>query len=850
MTRSSLFLSQFGEYLESLLTKGGTPLICGDFNFHVEDDLDTVAQQFITLYQDKGFQQHVRGATHIAGGTLDLILTRKNISDDLKVSNISIEPNTGTTSDHYFIQFEIPAVPAIMAKGQTLETKTLREFKKIDADLFKSDIKASRLNSSLSSLDLEEVVDLYETILTELLDKHAPVVSKTFKVKRTMWWNSKCQEARTLRRRAERAFKKSGRHPIFATVYNESCVDAAIIINRERNNYFQTKLSSLAGDARETFKVVNHLLDKEYGGKKFPNGESDFAVAENLMEFFDTKISKIYKTIEKNQCPRYKNAMPPQKEAETRLSEFTEISNTDLMELIKQMPNKSCSSDVIPTWLLKECLPELINVLSFIVNSSILTSAFPPSFKSALVIPSLKKPSLDSDSLPNYRPISNLPFISKVVENVAHKQMVSFLEGNILFAEHQSGYRKGHSCETAITKIHNDIIMMMDDRSSIALMLLDLSAAFDTINHSILLQKLEFNYGITDAALKWISSYLSGRSFRVSVNDSLSSVCTLPIGIPQGSILGPLLFILYTKEIEAIAARYGLHIHLYADDTQVYFAFNVDCPNPDLSAIKDCFMEIKMWMSLNFLKLNDNKTEFMVIGRYETSVKSISLGDTTVPHTAYAKNLGFVFDDQMSLDKHISSVSQKCFMHLRNLRRIGSKLTLSLKIQLVHSFILSSLDYCNPVFAALTEVNLNKLQKIQNAAVRFIFDLRGKECHEPISPYLKKLHFLPVRYRIQYKICHLVFKCLNDIAPTYLKDLIPTRQRNMQHHTRLNDDSLILQTTSPKTTKTMSAFSVSAPNTWNSLPYKLRSVTDERLFKIDLKTHFFNLAFESVILPE
>ena len=164
--------------------------------------------------------------------------------------------------------------------------------------------------------------------------------------------------------------------------------------------------------------------------------------------------------------------------------------------------------------------------------------------------------------------------------------------------------------------------MMMDTRDSVALMLLDLSAAFDTINHTLLLQKLKSSFGIDGTTLDWIASYLSGRSFRVSVNGSVSSFCSLLIGVPQGSILGPLLFILYTKEIEAIASKHGLHIHFYADDTQIYFAFDVDDPNPDFTQIKMCFLEIKAWMSLNFLKLNDSKTELMVLGRYETCVQS------------------------------------------------------------------------------------------------------------------------------------------------------------------------------------------------------------------------------------
>ena len=416
MTKSSLFLSQFGDYLDSLLIKGGTPLICGDFNFHVEDTHDTLAQQFVNLYQEKGLQQHVQGSTHVAGGTLDLILTRTNITDEMRVSNLVVEPNTGCTSDHYLLHFEVPFAPLIH-NVKTRESKHLREFKKINIDVFKADIMASALNSSLSSLDLELAVELYEATLIDLLDKHAPVVLRTFKVKKTLWWNQLCQGARTVRRRAERAYRKHGLP--CAQSYKESCVDAAIIINRERNRFYQTKLGSLAGNARETFKVVNHLLDKEYGGEKLPNGESDLAVAESLKNFFHNKVEDIYESIVQSQSPMPSNSNTQQSiNNNARMTEFVSISNADLSEVIKAMPNKSCSLDIIPTWLLKMCLPELISVISFIVNQSLSSGSFPTSFKSALVRPSLKKPSLDSDILAHYRPISNLPFLSKVIRRV------------------------------------------------------------------------------------------------------------------------------------------------------------------------------------------------------------------------------------------------------------------------------------------------------------------------------------------------------------------------------------------------------------------------------------------------
>ena len=160
------------------------------------------------------------------------------------------------------------------------------------------------------------------------------------------------------------------------------------------------------------------------------------------------------------------------------------------------------------------------------------------------------------------------------------------------------------------------------------LLLLDLSAAFDTINHNLLLKKLRSVYGISGKAIQWIESYLSGRTFKVCVNRVSSTECFLEIGVPQGSILGPLLFILYTKDLELIVTKYGFSIHLYADDTQVYFSFDVHSDNPDMSKVKACFQEIKNWMAVNYLKLNEEKTEFLDIGPYISPIKELDLGET------------------------------------------------------------------------------------------------------------------------------------------------------------------------------------------------------------------------------
>ena len=693
---------------------------------------------------------------------------------------------------------------------------------------------------------------MFNSTLEEILNKYAPIISGKFKASKSQWWNSVCKDCRTVRRRAERLFlKERARDPesditkLYRSQYNEACVDAAITINKERNQYYHNKLDSVAGNPRETFKIVNHLLDKQYGSNAFPIGSSDHETAENLKDFFNNKVNKIYQEIESENITSKINNQVDDFKPTSNLSMFKHVTENEVAVVLKSMPNKTCCLDPIPLWLLKACMPELIGIIAFIVNRSLSSGFFPTDLKSATVIPTLKKPNLDSDDNTSYRPVSNLSSLSKLIEKCAHAQLVKYLDENNLYSEFQSGYRKNHSCESAIIKIHNDIMMMIDKRTNVLLLLLDLSAAFDTINHKLLLLKLEKFYGISGTVLNWIKSYLSDRSFTVSVHKSKSSTCLLEIGVPQGSILGPLLFILYTKDLESIVKKYGLSIHLYADDTQIYFSIEIDSDEPDLSNIQSCFNDIKCWMTKNFLKLNDDKTEVLEIGIYENCLSSINLSNTVVIPTDKAKNLGFKFDDQLSLQHHLNHVSQMCNMNLRNYYKIASKLSHKLKVQLVHAGVLSVIDYCNGVCGGLSEADLYKLQKLQNSAVRFIFGIKLSE-YKHMMPYLKRLHFLPVRYRILYKLCLLVFKCLNNIAPQYLSSLISIRDPNI-HCLRLDKDFYILnKPPAPNLKRTEAAFCLSAPNAWNNLPYYIRCHNRLDGFKTMLKTHYFTIAFKDV----
>ncbi len=248
------------------------------------------------------------------------------------------------------------------------------------------------------------------------------------------------------------------------------------------------------------------------------------------------------------------------------LKKFLEVDSDTLRKSLSEINNKSCCLDPMLTSLVKTNIEYLLPVILKIVNLSISKCQFPNELKSGLITPTIKDMSKDTDDCSNYRPVSSLPYLSKVIEKTIHNQLSDYIEQHGFHAIY-------HSCETAMLLVYDDIQKDLNAGNNVILILLDSSAAFDTVDHAILLRKLEKNYFIRDGALEMLRSYLHNRSFSVKVNKTISDERNLIYGVPQGSLLGPLLYILYTKEVEKLVQSYGINIHMYADDCQLYLAF-------------------------------------------------------------------------------------------------------------------------------------------------------------------------------------------------------------------------------------------------------------------------------------
>ena len=440
----------------------------------------------------------------------------------------------------------------------------------------------------------------------------------------------------------------------------------------------------------------------------------------------------------------------------------------------------------------------------------------------------------------SYRPISNLLYISKLLERCVAKQLNSYLSSNAHYEAYQSAYRSNHSTETALLRVQNDILTSIDKKEVTVLVLLDLSAAFDTVDHTILLNRLK-NIGITGLVYDWFSSYLSGRTQAVFLDGVSSDSVNLTCGVPQGSVLGPILFNIYTQPLGKIARKHGVNYHFYADDTQLYTSFSVKESNTSANCISNCIADIRSWMQSNLLMLNDSKTEIVLLGTRQQLSKlgslQISVGSANIKLCSKVRNLGVIFDSNMTMEDHVNHVCKTSYLYIRLLGKLRKFLVRDTAAMITHAFVTSRLDYCNSLLYGISNSLITKLQHVLNAAARIV--TRTKMCNH-ITPVLKSLHWLPLAQRCIFKIALLTFKVIHGLAPSYLCDLI--KYRSASHDLRsLND--VLLDVPRCKSSIGSHAFVVSAPKLWNNLPSDVRTCTSLTSFKTKLKTYLFSDAF-------
>ena len=579
---------------------------------------------------------------------------------------------------------------------------------------------------------------------------------------------------------------------------------------------------------KSLYRTVNKLLDRNQE-RILPSSGSDKDLADSFATYFSEKISKIRAKfkVDKETKKKYTS-----KES-IRLSKFEPTTEDELKEIIQTHGVKTSPEDPIPAPLLKANVDKFLPIWTQLVNWS-LESGSLDCLRSSVTDPLIKELDgiLDSDNYKNYRPVSNLIFLEKLIERVVAKRLNSHMTDKNLHCERAFGYKSGHSTESLLLVVCDELLTALDQKKPTIVLLLDLSATFDRVDQEKLLRILCEDIGIDGVALDWLRSFLTERTQRVKINDAYSDIVKLLYGVTQGSVLGPILFNIYIRPLYPYIAPILYTIFGFADDHQLLKQFVPFLQVQAVGDINQCLERINNWMNEFFLCLNAKKTKILIIK--PPSLTNIIVNGTFVDGECIrfvkdAKNLGVILDEFMSFEKQVVKVAQTCFYMIKKIAEIKSFLSYDQLKTLICTATFSNLDYCNALYYGIGAGLIKKLQSVQNSAI-YLLKKRGNIINLSTDEILKELHWLPVKKRIIFKMLLMVHQCLHQNAPKLLMQRL-----------EFGDSSRTGKLVEKRCNGLFGerSFSVGAPKLWNMLPLDLRAESETDEFKKKLKTFLF-----------
>ncbi len=847
--------SQFYPFIDHLSTtidkinKEHKPaFICGDFNIDLlKIQSHKPTNDFINMFYTGSFYPLIDKPTRVTTKSCTLI---DNIFTNILDHKITPGVLYNDITDHFPI-YQILNPDINKVNNDKIKNNIYYYKRKLNTNNISAlgvELSQTNWNDVLQSNSANESYNCFITKFTDLYNKHLPLVkTKINKRKEAKPWIT-TGIIKSIKTR-NKLYKQFLKHP------NETNKNKYVnhrnklthIIRISCKQYYLNKFNSYKNDIKNTWNIINNVLGKN---KKDPlpthfndnnikiSNPRTIAVKFNsfFAEIGPTLASKIHTTVNFSDflsAPFQQSIF------------FNPTSGKEILDIIATFKNgKSSGFDDISPTVVKQIGPFISEPLTHIFNLSLSTGVFPSGLKIAKVIPVFKKG--DPHSFSNYRPISLLPCFSKILERLIYNRLDNFLTHHNILHPNQYGFRKHHSTDLALLDIYDKISSALSNHLHTIGIFLDLSKAFDTIDHSILLTKLN-HYGIRGTPLALLSDYLHNRQQYTSYGSHSSDLLPVSCGVPQGSILGPLLFLLYVNDIPN--ASRSLSFVLFADDTNIFFS------HPNLQTLESTFnAEIKhvtTWFKANKLSLNVTKTNFIHFkpkGKSSTSKLKLSVDNTPIHPVDNTKFLGVTIDCNLNWNDHITRTTNQVARSIGIIKKLKHTLPSNILFSLYNTLVLPYISYCNISWANTTHTldpnhcpwtqtdstKIDTLFKLQKKALRFCTDSEYSSHTKHIFHELKTLNIFDLN-KLQTAL--FMYRFENSNLPNSFVDFFIKNNATHNYNTRSGSH---LKTIKPSLIINKYSIKYSGSKLWNSLGNELKNSQTIKAFKLKYKKHLIS----------